>query len=141
MTNSMQAPVAACQVTSHQCGELTWPTARGAARCCRKAGGQDGALCEPPAHGIFRELPWDRDHHSVHFWWAATTLHNGHNLPKAFSQDCTKDFQVQHQGKSRRVAQKKTKALSLQKPFASRQELVPDPFPSVSSGLRCFLHS
>ncbi|EOA96235.1 hypothetical protein Anapl_07431 [Anas platyrhynchos] len=77
---------------SGMCGELTWPSARGAARCCRKAGSQDGALCEPPVHSIFPELPWDRDHHSAHFWWAATTLHNGHNLPKALSQDCTKDI-------------------------------------------------
>lgn len=106
-------------------------------RSSRKAGSRDGAWHESPAHSIFCELPHDSCPCSVCSWWAVrnSTQHLIPFLPRVCAQQkpSARTTQRTSSAASMEVTEsgiiKYVEALLLQKPLASRQELVPDPSP------------
>lgn len=106
-------------------------------RSSRKAGSRDGAWHESSTHSIFCELPHDSCPCSARSWWTArnSAQHLIPFLPRVCAQQkpSARTTQRTSSAASMEVTEsgimKYVKALSLQKPSASRQELVPDPSP------------
>lgn len=109
-----------------------------------KAGSRDGAWHKSPAHSIFCELPHDSCPCSVRSWRTMrnSTQHLIPFLPRVCAQlkPSTRTTRRTSSAASMEVTEsgiiKYVKALLLQKPLASRQELVhgPSPVPILDSG-------